>query len=79
MKNLIIDTANNYKKLISIEDNTASGGAGSAINELLQSKNIKTPFHIIGVPDLVTEHGSQDELYELYGLNEESIINASKI
>ncbi len=78
-ENLIIDTANNYKKLISIEDNTASGGAGSAINELLQSKNIKTPFHIIGVPDLVTEHGSQDELYELYGLNEESIINASKI
>ena len=78
-ENLIIDTANNYKKLISIEDNTASGGAGSAINELLQSKNIKTPLHIIGVPDLVTEHGSQDELYELYGLNEESIINASKI
>ncbi len=78
-ENLIIDTANNNKKLISIEDNTASGGAGSAINELLQSKNIKTPLHIIGVPDLVTEHGSQDELYELYGLNEESIINASKI
>jgi 1-deoxy-D-xylulose-5-phosphate synthase len=78
-ENLIIDTANNYKKLISIEDNTASGGAGSAINELLQSKNIKTPLHIIGVPDLVTEHGSQDELYGLYGLNEESIINASKI
>jgi len=78
-ENLIIDTANNNKKLISIEDNTASGGAGSAINELLQSKNIKTPLHIIGVPDLVTEHGSQDELYGLYGLNEESIINASKI
>ena len=78
-ENLIIDTANNHKKLISIEDNTASGGAGSAINELLQSKNIKTPLHIIGVPDLVTEHGSQDELYGLYGLNEESIINASKI
>ena len=78
-ENIIIDTANNNKKLISIEDNTASGGAGSAINELLQSKNIKTPLHIIGVPDLVTEHGSQDELYGLYGLNEESIINASKI
>ncbi len=77
-ENLIIDIANNYKKLISIEDNTSRGGAGSAINELLQSKNIKTPLHILGVPDLVTEHGSQNELYELYGLNEESIINASK-
>ena len=77
-ENLIIDTANSYKKLISIEDNTASGGAGSAINELLQSKNIKTPLHILGVPDLVTEHGSQDELYLLYGLHEENIINVAK-
>ena len=77
-ENLIIDTANAYKKLISIEDNTASGGAGSAINELLQSRNIKTPLHILGVPDLVTEHGSQDELYLLYGLHEENIINVAK-
>ncbi len=77
-ENLIIDTANSYKKLISIEDNTASGGAGSAINELLQLKNIKTPLHILGVPDLVTEHGSQVELYLLYGLHEENIINVSK-
>ena len=77
-ENLIIDTANSYKKLISIEDNTASGGAGSAINELLQSKNIKTPLHILGIPDLVTEHGSQDELYLLYGLHEENIINVAK-
>ena len=77
-ENLIIDTAKSYKKLISIEDNTASGGAGSAINELLQSRNIKTPLHILGVPDLVTEHGSQDELYLLYGLHEENIINVAK-
>ena len=77
-ENLIIDTANSYKKLISIEDNTASGGAGSSINELLQSKNIKTRLHILGVPDLVTEHGSQDELYLLYGLHEENIINVAK-
>ena len=77
-ENLIIDTANTYNKLISIEDNTASGGAGSAINELLQSRNIKTPLHILGVPDLVTEHGSQDELYLLYGLHEENIINVAK-
>ncbi|MDB9950993.1 1-deoxy-D-xylulose-5-phosphate synthase [Candidatus Thioglobus sp.] len=77
-ESLIIDTANSYKKLISIEDNTASGGAGSAINELLQSKNIKTPLHILGIPDLVTEHGSQDELYLLYGLHEENIINVAK-
>ena len=77
-KALIIEIANNSKLLISVEDNTVKGGAGSAINELLQENNINTPLKILGVPDKVTEHGSQSELYELYGLTSENIINVSK-
>jgi len=73
-EDLIIKIANNSSTLISIEDNTLKGGAGSAINELLQINNIKTKLHILGVPDNVTEHGSQSELYELYGLTSENII-----
>jgi len=76
-KALIIEIANNSKILISIEDNTLNGGAGSAINELLQENNIKTPLKILGVPDRVTEHGSQSELYKLYGLTSENIIKVS--
>ena len=73
-EDLIINIANTNKKLISIEDNTATGGAGSAINELLQSNNIRTPLSILGVPDRITEHGSQNELYELYGLDAMHIV-----
>ena len=73
-EDLIINIANNSSTLISIEDNTLKGGAGSAINELLQINNIKTKLHILGIPDYVTEHGSQSELYELYGLTSENII-----
>ena len=75
---LIIELASVNKKLISIEDNAISGGAGSAINEVLQKNSIKTPLHILGVPDFVTEHGSQNELYELYGLNANHIIKVCK-
>ena len=75
---LIIELASVNKKLISIEDNAISGGAGSAINEVLQKNSIKTPLHILGVPDFVTEHGSQNELYELYGLNAKQIIKVCK-
>ena len=75
---LIVELASVNKKLISIEDNAISGGAGSAINEVLQKKSIKTPLHILGVPDFVTEHGSQNELYELYGLNAKHIIKVCK-
>lgn len=75
---LIVELASVNKKLISIEDNAISGGAGSAINEVLQKNSIKTPLHILGVPDFVTEHGSQNELYELYGLNAKHIIKVCK-
>ena len=75
---LILKIANESKTLISIEDNTLNGGAGSAINELLQKNNIKTNLHILGVPDKVTDHGTQSELYELYGLTAERIIEVSK-
>ena len=75
---LIIELASVNKKLISIEDNAISGGAGSAINEVLQKNSIKTPLHILGVPDFVTEHGSQNELYQLYGLNAKYIIKVCK-
>ena len=74
---LIIKIANESKTLVSIEDNTLKGGAGSAINEVLQNNNIKTNLHILGVPDIVTEHGSQSELYEIYGLTPENIIKVS--
>jgi len=76
---LITEIAQNNKKLISIEDNVSSGGGGSAINELLQRNNIKTPLSILGVPDIVTEHGSQNELYEEYGLNAKNLIKVGTI
>ena len=75
-EDLIIKIANTNKKLISIEDNTITGGAGSAINELLQREKIRTPLSILGVPDRITEHGSQNELYELYGLDAMNIVKA---
>jgi len=76
-EDLIIKIANESRTLISIEDNTLHGGAGSAVNEVLQKNSIKTNLHILGVPDNVTEHGSQSELYELYGLTSENIIKVS--
>ena len=76
-ESLILEIAASHKKLISIEDNVASGGAGSAINELLQKNGITTPLSIIGMPDYFTEHGTQKELYELYGLSANNIVNCA--
>jgi 1-deoxy-D-xylulose-5-phosphate synthase len=74
---LIIELANSHDKIISIEDNSVIGGAGSAINELLQANNIKTKLDIIGIPDEFSKQGTQEEQFELYGLNSESIIKVA--
>jgi len=75
---LIIELSKTHERFISIEDNTIKGGAGSAISELLHAKNIQTPLSILGLPDQFSEQASQDELYDLYGLNSENIIKVAE-
>ncbi len=75
---LIKELSLNHERLISIEDNVVSGGAGSAISECLQRNNIKTPLTILGLPDEFSEQGTQNELYALYGINSETIVNAAE-
>lgn len=71
---LISAMADSHQQLISIEDNAISGGAGSAISEYLHQQKITTPLRILGLPDDFTEQGSQEELYQQYGLTAEAII-----
>jgi len=71
---LIIELAKSHKKLISIEDNVISGGAGSAVAEFIHSTQLNVALNIIGLPDEFGEHGSQEELYELYGLTADNIV-----
>jgi 1-deoxy-D-xylulose-5-phosphate synthase len=77
---LIIDEiANSHQQLISIEDNAISGGGGSAISEYLHQQKITTPLTILGLPDDFTEQGTQDELYQQYGLTAKGIIDALEL
>jgi len=74
-KALISKMANTHQQLISIEDNAISGGGGSAISEYLHQQKINTPLQILGLADNFTEQGSQEELYQQYGLTAKDIID----
>ncbi|MBE8189893.1 MAG: 1-deoxy-D-xylulose-5-phosphate synthase [Candidatus Thioglobus sp.] len=76
---LIVEISASHSRLISIEDNAISGGAGSAISEFLHQQNITTPLKILGLPDTFTEQGTQAELHALYGLDAAGIIQASEL
>tara|TARA_B100000787_G_scaffold61945_1_gene45465 strand:- start:100 stop:690 length:591 start_codon:yes stop_codon:yes gene_type:complete len=64
----------NHKVLVTIEDNTILGGAGSAVLEVISKNNLKCKTLCLGIPDNFVEHGTQEEIYKLCGLDKNSII-----
>ena len=80
-ENLIRRFASNCKHIISIEENTISGGAGSAVNEYLSSIGFAEKLTIFGVPDEFPIVGSQIDQREAAGLTKTEILKklASKI
>lgn len=74
---LISELAKSHKKFISIEDNVVSGGAGSAIAEYIHSIKLDVALNIIALPDEFGEHGTQEELYDMYGLTVDNIVKCA--
>ncbi|MGD8428639.1 MAG: 1-deoxy-D-xylulose-5-phosphate synthase [Balneolaceae bacterium] len=70
---LIDEICHAYEHIITIEDGTKLGGFGSAVAEYLSDKPYHIPVTIMGVPDRVVEHGTQEELHQEVGLNPEGI------
>jgi len=59
---IIREIANSHKSLVTIEENTVAGGAGSAINECLNRQGFSHCVLNIGLPNCYDEHGERDEL-----------------
>jgi transketolase len=50
-----------------------NGGLGEACASFLLQHGFSKPFKIIGIPDEYTVTGSQQEIFDHYGINEEGI------
>ena len=71
---LIIDVASHVKNLVTVEENTLSGGFGSSVIELLQKSGMGgIQVKSIGIPDEFVEQGSQATLRSRYGLDTNGI------
>lgn len=66
---LILQLANSHDYLVCIEENAQQGGAGSAVLEFLAQQRIYKPVLLLGIPDLVTEHGDPHQLLDNLGLS----------
>ena len=73
---LIRDLGSSHKLLVTLEENTISGGAGSAVLEVISEYDLKCQSLRIGIPDKFVEQGSQEQLRKKYGLDAVSIIKS---
>lgn len=76
-KEIIIKSAKETKKLISVEDHNIIGGLGGAIAEVL-TENEPRKLLRLGIKDTFGKSGKAIELITYFGINAENIANAVK-
>ena len=72
---IILAAAKKYNYIVTIEDNTIAGGAGSSVLELLSKNNIQINTLVLGYSDEFSDHGSQEEIHKNLNLDTQSIEN----
>ncbi len=73
---LIDDICEKYDHIITLEDGAKMGGFGSAVAEYIIEKENRPSVKILGIPDVVVEHGTQEELHDEVGIGVEGIKEA---
>ena len=77
-EDLIGDMAATHQLIVTIEENSIMGGAGSAINEYLLRSNYQIPILNLGLPDKFLEHGKVPEILTDIALDSTSVTEAIK-
>ncbi len=72
---LITRLAASHELLVSIEENSVLGGAGSAVAEFLNNHGIHTPLVQHGLPDQYIEHATREEQLAQCQLDPDGIEN----
>ena len=70
---LLREVAENYERIVTVEDGVRNGGLGSAVTEWLNDNGYLRPVTRLGLPDSFVEHGTVEELRKIVGLDKESI------
>jgi 1-deoxy-D-xylulose-5-phosphate synthase len=66
---LVGQVAATHRAIVTLEENTVEGGAGSAVLECLQRIGSTLPVLQVGVPDGFVEHGSREDNLATAGLD----------
>ena len=70
---LISKLSQTHSRLVTVEENSVAGGAGSAVNEFVSEANLDVAITNLGLPDKFQEQAKREELLAEAGLNADSI------
>ena len=70
----LLALAGRFKRVITVEDGTVTGGLGSAVAEFFAAHNCDCQLATLGVPDRFIQHGTIAELQSLCGFDADGIL-----
>ena len=73
---LIRHLAADHQLLVTVEENSVAGGAGTAVSEFLAAQGIVMPVLHIGLPDRFIDHGKHHEQLGMAGLDCAGIVHS---
>jgi len=74
---IVEKTARNSKAVITVEEHSIYGGLGSRVASLLMQSEIFRPLRIVGIPDEPTVTGSQNEIFNHYGISSHALVKTA--
>jgi 1-deoxy-D-xylulose-5-phosphate synthase len=75
---MIKQVSESHDLIVTIEENAVQGGAGSAVNEYLNTINSSISIINLGLPDKFIDHGEQHQMLVECGLDANGIVNTIK-
>lgn len=74
-KEMILGLASSHDLLVTLEENSIAGGAGSAVSEFLAEQAVVMPMLQLGLPDQFIDHANHQQQLEMVGLDAQQILS----
>jgi len=76
---MLLSVLKRFDRIISVEENSLSGGFGSAVMEFAEAHDVTKPvIKRMGIPDQFIEHGSRGQLLGDLGLDKDGITRMAR-
>ena len=73
-ESMIVEVARSHDLIVTLEDNSIQGGAGSAVSEVLARLDLKVSVLHLGIPDSYIEHAEREGQLSEIGLSVDGVL-----